>query len=165
MLESRSQWEQVVADGLTKREELEKRAAKLKGERIRPIALLQAQPKSKVRTTVTIEQLKQMLLDRKIPEDQIKIKTGEIDELEGIDLFDKKCEVRYILTVNALVEGWDCSYAYVLISVANLGAKVAVEQIIGRVIRMPNAKRKRMRHSIAAMCLRQRRISTKQRVV
>lgn len=143
VLESRSQWEQVVADGLTKRNELEKRANKLKGEYIRPIALLQAQPKSKVRSTVTVQQLKQMLLDKKIPEEQIKIKTSEVDELEGIDLFDKKCEVRYILTVNALAEGWDCSFAYVLISVANLGANVAVEQIIGRVIRMPNAKRKK----------------------
>ena len=142
VLESRSQWEQVVADGLMKREELEKRAKKLKGENIRPIVLLQAQPKSKVRATVTVEQLKQMLLGRKIPEEQIKIKTSETDELEGIDLFDKKCEVRYILTVNALAEGWDCSFAYVLISVANLGAKIAVEQIIGRIMRMPNARRK-----------------------
>ncbi len=142
VLESRTQWEQVVADGIAKRAELEKRASKLKGERIRPIALLQAQPKSKTKATVTVEALKQMLLDKKIPEEQIKIKTSELDELEGMDLFDKKCEVRYILTVNALAEGWDCSFAYVLISVANLGAKVAVEQIIGRVIRMPNAKRK-----------------------
>lgn len=143
VLESRTQWEQIVADGIAKRNELEKRADKLKGERIRPIALLQAQPKSKTKATVTVEALKQMLLDKKIPEEQIKIKTSEMDELEGIDLFDKKCEVRYILTVNALAEGWDCSYAYVLISVANLGAKVAVEQIIGRVIRMPNARRKK----------------------
>lgn len=142
VLESRTQWEQVVADGLMKREELEKRTKKLKGEYIRPIALLQAQPKSKVKATVTVEQLKQMLLDRKIPEEQIKIKTSDTDELEGINLFDKKCEVRYIITVNALAEGWDCSFAYVLISVANLGAKIAVEQIIGRVIRMPNARRK-----------------------
>ncbi|MDO8536943.1 MAG: DEAD/DEAH box helicase family protein [bacterium] len=142
VLESRSQWEQVVADGLAKREELEMRTKKLKGEYIRPIALLQAQPKSKVKATVTVEQLKQVLLDRRIPEEQIKIKTSDTDELEGINLFDKKCEVRYILTVNALAEGWDCSFAYVLISVANLGAKIAVEQIIGRVIRMPNAKRK-----------------------
>lgn len=142
VLESRTQWEQVVADGIIKRNELEKRADKLKGEKIRPIALLQAQPKSKTKATVTVEALKKMLLDKKIPEDQIKIKTSEVDELEGVDLFDKKCEVRYIITVNALAEGWDCSYAYVLISVANLGAKVAVEQIIGRVIRMPNAKKK-----------------------
>ena len=142
VLESRSQWEQVVLDGLMKRDELEKRAKKLKAESIRPIALLQAQPKSKTKATVTVEQLKTMLLKHKIPENQIKIKTSEVDELADIDLFDKKCEVRYILTVNALAEGWDCSFAYVLISVANLGAKVAVEQIIGRVIRMPNAKRK-----------------------
>jgi len=142
VLESRAQWEQVVADGLAKRDELEAHTKKLKGEYIRPIALLQAQPKSKVRSTVTVEDLKQMLLDRNIPESQIKIKTSEVDELEGVDLFDKKNEVRYILTVSALSEGWDCSFAYVLISVANLGAKVAVEQIIGRVIRMPNAKRK-----------------------
>jgi type III restriction enzyme len=142
VLESRTQWEQVVADGIAKRDELEKRAKKLKGEYIRPIVLLQAQPKSTVRATITIEQLKKMLLARKIPEEQIKIKTSEIDELEGIDLFSKKCEVRYILTVNALAEGWDCSFAYVLVSVANLGAKVAVEQIIGRVLRMPNARRK-----------------------
>ena len=142
VLESRTQWEQVVADGIAKREELEKRAKKLKGEYVRPIALLQAQPKSTTRATLTVEQLKQMLLDKKIPEEQIKIKISGTDELEGIDLFSKKCEVRYILTVNALAEGWDCSFAYVLISVANLGAKVAVEQIIGRVIRMPNARRK-----------------------
>lgn len=142
VLESRTQWEQVVSDGIMKRNELEKRAEKLKGEKIRPIALLQAQPKSKTKATVTVEALKQMLLEKKIPEEQIKIKTSDVDELEGVDLFDKKCEVRYILTVNALAEGWDCSYAYVLISVANLGAKVAVEQIIGRVIRMPNAKKK-----------------------
>lgn len=142
VLESRTQWEQVVADGIAKREELEKRAKKLKGEYIRPISLLQAQPKSGVRATITIEQLKQFLLDRNIPEEQIKIKISGKDELEGIDLFSKKCEVRYILTVNALAEGWDCSFAYVLISVANLGAKIAVEQIIGRVIRMPNARRK-----------------------
>ncbi len=142
VLESRSQWEQVVSDGLMKREELEKRTKKLKGEYIRPIALLQAQPKSSVRATITVEQLKKMLIDKGIKEAQIKIKTSDIDELENINLFDKKCEVRYILTVNALAEGWDCSFAYVLISVANLGARVAVEQIIGRVIRMPYAKRK-----------------------
>lgn len=142
VLESRSQWEQVVLDGIKKRDELERQAKKLKDEYVRPIALLQAQPKSKTRQTVTIEQLKQMLLDNKIPEEQIKIKTSEIDELDGLDLFDKKCEVRYILTVNALAEGWDCSNAYVLISVANLGEKVAVEQIIGRIMRMPSAHRK-----------------------
>ena len=142
VLASRTQWEQIVVDGIAKRDELEIRAKKLKGEYIRPIALLQAQPKSTVRSTVTVVELKALLLERGIREDHIKIKTGEVDELVGIDLYSKSCEVRYIITVNALIEGWDCSFAYVLISVANLGAKVAVEQIIGRIIRMPNAHRK-----------------------
>ncbi len=142
VLESRSQWEQVISDGIAKREELEKRAKKVKGEYIRPIALIQANPKNKANEERAIDEIKKLLLEKKIPEEQIKIKTGNVNELSDINLFDKKCEVRYVLTVMALTEGWDCSFAYVLISVANLGAKVAVEQIIGRVMRMPNARRK-----------------------
>src|SRR3990167_8421197 len=121
---------------------LEKDAKKIKGEYIRPIALLQAQPKSKGGHSVTVEQLKDFLLERKISADEIAIKTSEKNELEGVDLFSKSCKIRYIITVNALAEGWDCSFAYVLVSVANLGSKIAVEQIIGRIIRLPNAKRK-----------------------
>jgi superfamily II DNA or RNA helicase len=143
VLQSRTQWEQAVTDGIEKQKDLERRANKLKGEYIRPIVLLQAQPKSKVRETVTVDALKKLLLDKKIPEEQIKIKTGDLDELGDTDLFNKDCKVKYIITVNALNEGWDCSFAYVLVSVANLGAKIAVEQIIGRVIRMPNAKKKK----------------------
>ena len=81
-------------------------------------------------------------MERKIPAEEIAIKTSEKNELDGVDLFSKTCKIRYIITVNALAEGWDCSFAYVLISVANLGSKIAVEQIIGRIIRMPYAKRK-----------------------
>ncbi|MDO8468186.1 MAG: DEAD/DEAH box helicase family protein [Candidatus Peribacter sp.] len=142
VLESATQWNNSVARGVEKRNELEKEAKKLKGEYIRPIALIQAQPKSKTSPSVTVEQIKEYLLNAKISEDEIAIKTSERNDLEGIDLFSKKCKVRYIITVSALAEGWDCSFAYVLISVANVGAKIAVEQIIGRIIRMPYAKRK-----------------------
>ncbi len=139
VLESAAQWQNTVERGLEKRIELEKSAKKIKGEYIRPIALLQAQPRDE---NITVENLKQFLLDRKIPADEIAIKTSEKNELDGVDLFSKSCKIRYIITVNALAEGWDCSFAYVLISVANLGSKIAIEQIIGRIIRMPNAKRK-----------------------
>ena len=91
---------------------------------------------------MSVENLKAFLLERKIPAEEIAIKTSEKNELDGIDLFSRTCKIRYIITVNALAEGWDCSFAYVLISVANLGSKIAVEQIIGRIIRMPYAKRK-----------------------
>ncbi len=72
-----------------------------------------------------------------IPEDQIKIKTAEIDELKGINLMDKNCPVRYIITVNALKEGWDCPFAYILASLADKSSAVDVEQILGRVLRQP----------------------------
>ena len=142
VLESATQWNNSVARGIEKQDELEKDAKKIKGEYIRPIALIQAQPKSKTSPSVTVDQIKEYLLSAKISEDEIAIKTSERNDLEGVDLFSRKCKIRYIITVSALAEGWDCSFAYVLISVANVGAKIAVEQIIGRIIRMPYAKRK-----------------------
>ena len=142
VLESSTQWQNSIARGIEKRAGLEKQVKKLKNEYIRPIVLLQAQPESKISNNVTVEQLKEHLLTAKIPAEEIAIKTSKQNDLEGVNLFSKKCKIRYIITVNALAEGWDCSFAYVLVSVANVGAKIAVEQIIGRIIRMPNAKKK-----------------------
>tara|TARA_B110000977_G_C11008517_1_gene466736 strand:- start:310 stop:1116 length:807 start_codon:yes stop_codon:yes gene_type:complete len=106
------------------------------GKYIRPIVLFQAQPKTKNDNT-TFEKLKTQLLGLAIPENQIKIKTANIDELKGIDLMDKECEVRYIITINALKEGWDCPFAYILASLADKSSAVDVEQILGRVLRQP----------------------------
>jgi superfamily II DNA or RNA helicase len=140
-LESAARWQNALENGIEKRDKLEKIASKLKGEYIRPIALLQAQADTG-ETSVTVDSIKNFLLERKIPAEQIAIKTSKRNEIDGIDLMSRSCEIRYIITVSALAEGWDCSFAYVLVSVANLGAKIAVEQVIGRVIRMPQAKRK-----------------------
>lgn len=106
------------------------------GKYIRPIVLFQAQPKTNDDNT-TFEKLKEQLLSLGIPENQIKIKTANIDELKGIDLMDKSCEVRYIITINALKEGWDCPFAYILASLADKSSAVDVEQILGRVLRQP----------------------------
>ncbi|MDP3758236.1 MAG: hypothetical protein Q8Q86_00805, partial [Candidatus Daviesbacteria bacterium] len=139
VLESAAQWQNALIRGIEKRIELEKDAKKIKGEYIRPIALLQAQSKA---GDVTVETIKEFLLERKVPQEEIAIKISGKNELEGVDLFSKSCKIRYIITVNALAEGWDCSFAYVLVSVANLGSKIAVEQIIGRIIRLPYARKK-----------------------
>ncbi len=140
VLESHTQWQSAILQGVLRRGELEKIAKK---EKIRPIALLQAESDRADKECVTVDKIKEFLTkDRKIPEEEIAIKTSKSNELEGVDLFAKNCKVRYIITVNALAEGWDCSFAYVLISVANIGSKIAVEQIIGRIMRMPFAKRK-----------------------
>ena len=74
-----------------------------------------------------------------IPSEQIAIKTADVNELKNVDLLSKTCEIRYIITVNALKEGWDCPFAYILATLANKTSKVDVEQIVGRVLRQPHA--------------------------
>jgi type III restriction enzyme len=117
-------------------ETLAKKQEDIGGKYIRPIVLFQAQSKTKEDNT-TFEKLKIQLLSLGIPDEQIKIKTANIDELKGIDLMDKECEVRYIITINALKEGWDCPFAYILASLADKSSSVDVEQILGRVLRQP----------------------------
>jgi type III restriction enzyme len=51
--------------------------------------------------------------------------------------------VRYVITVEALKEGWDCSFAYVLCSLQNVRSGKDVEQLLGRVLRMPYAVRRK----------------------
>ena len=106
------------------------------GRYIRPIVLFQAQPKNAADNT-TFEKLKEKLIELKIPAEQIKIKTANINEIKDIDLTAKDCPVRYIITVNALKEGWDCPFAYILASLADKSSAVDVEQILGRVLRQP----------------------------
>lgn len=106
------------------------------GKYIRPIVLFQAQPRNADDNT-TFEKLKEKLIELKIPEEQIKIKTANLNELKNEDLMSKDCPVRFIITVNALKEGWDCPFAYILASLADKSSAVDVEQILGRVLRQP----------------------------
>lgn len=141
ILESVSQWQQAIIRGVNKRKELEEIAKKDKNEYVRPIALFQAEQEKESDKRITVQKIKDILIkEAKISEEEIAIKTATTDQLEGNNLFSKKCPIRYIITVNALAEGWDCSFAYLLISVANIGSKISVEQIIGRIVRLPNAK-------------------------
>jgi type III restriction enzyme len=134
---------EVINNALHLQRKLENLAKKQEaegGKYIRPIVLFQAQPKTKDDNT-TFEKLKEQLLGLGIPESHIKIKTANIDELKGIDLMSKECEVRYIITINALKEGWDCPFAYILASLADKSSSVDVEQILGRVLRQPYVQR------------------------
>ncbi len=146
-LESREDWKELLSDALAVRKDLEKTALQeqnLTGEYIRPIMLLQAQPKRKDQETLTVEVVKSCLIeDHKIPEEQIAIATGDIKELPETGIAKPDCQIRFVITVNALREGWDCPFAYVLCSVAELRASTAVEQILGRIMRLPKAKRKK----------------------
>jgi type III restriction enzyme len=130
---------EVINSALQLRGKLEAQAKeeeKNGGKYIRPIVLFQAQPKSASDNT-TFEKLKEKLIELKIPAEQIKIKTANINEIKDVDLLSNDCPVRYIITVNALKEGWDCPFAYILASLADKSSAVDVEQILGRVLRQP----------------------------
>ena len=145
LTEFRDQWEQAVFAAIAKRQELEKLAdrevAQGLGGYLRPLVLFQA---SKVNGDVPVTMLKDFLIDKaKILESEIAVVTGEQKELDGIDVTDPKCPIKYIITVQALKEGWDCPSAYVLCSVANIASNTDTIQLLGRVMRQPNAKRRK----------------------
>lgn len=145
-LETRGDWKEVASDALRARRDLETIALQEQqqtGEHIRPIVLFQAQAKSQTKATLTVEVVKKALIeDHKIPESEIAVATGQTRELDDVNLFDPACPIKYIITVQALKEGWDCSFAYVLCSVADIGSAKAVEQLLGRILRLPHARRK-----------------------
>lgn len=136
-------WQSAVFGAVQTRQWLETEAqqAQAAGDAyVRPIVLFQAQ---NVNDAVPPEALRQHLINElHIPEDQIAIATGNQRDLDGVDVFSPATQLRYIITVQALREGWDCPFAYVLCSLQPLSSATAVEQLLGRVLRMPYAKRR-----------------------
>ncbi|MDC0865090.1 DEAD/DEAH box helicase family protein [Rickettsiaceae bacterium] len=139
ILSDPSSWEQAIVNSIQTRQKLEDIAKKDKNY-IRPIVLFQAQNKDQ---EITEKVLKDYLIENEgIPVEQIAIATGGKKELDNIDLLDPNCPIRYVITVQALKEGWDCPFAYVLCSVANTKSEGSVEQLLGRVLRMPYAEKR-----------------------
>ena len=137
---NRDKQSEVLIDTIDLRRNLEKRAEaeyQKTGKYIRPIALFQAQPKGK-EDAATFEKLRDELKNAGIPAEHIAIRTADVNELKNVDLLSPECPVRYIITVNALKEGWDCPFAYILASLANKTSQVDVEQILGRILRLPH---------------------------
>ena len=137
---NRDSQSEVLIDAIDLRNKLEEIANAeyaRTGKYIRPIALFQAQPKGKEDAT-TFEKLRDKLVDAGIPAEQIAIRTADVNELKNTDLMSPSCPIRYIITVNALKEGWDCPFAYILASLANKTSQVDVEQILGRILRLPH---------------------------
>ena len=131
----------VMFDAIQLRGQIERQAIeeeKAGGKYIRPIVLFQAQPKGK-EDAATFEKLKEQLVEGGIRKEQIAIKTADVNDLINVDLLSRDCEICYIITVNALKEGWDCPFAYILATLANKTSKVDVEQIVGRILRQPYA--------------------------
>ena len=141
---NRTSLQSVIQDAIQLRGSIEKHAQDEEtagGEYIRPIVLFQAQPNIKGKDNETFDRIKQKLVDIGVPENEIAIKTSDVDDLKDTDLMSRDCKIRYIITVNALKEGWDCPFAYILASLANKTSKVDVEQIVGRILRQPYTRK------------------------
>ena len=136
---------EVILDAIDLRNKLEELAAAeyaVSKKYIRPIVLFQAEPKGKEEAT-TFEKIREKLIGYDIPAEQIAIRTADVNELKNTELMSADCPIRYIITVNALSEGWDCPFAYILASIANKTSQVQVEQILGRILRLPHTTQHR----------------------
>ena len=136
-------WPAAVFGAVQTQRKLEAEALKDEAEGhgyVRPIVLFQAQ---NVGDEMPPEALRSYLINElKLPEAQVVVATGTTRGLEDLDLAARDCPVRFIITVQALREGWDCPFAYVLCSLQKLSSATAVEQLLGRVLRMPYAQRR-----------------------
>ncbi|HUG89256.1 MAG TPA: DEAD/DEAH box helicase family protein [Planctomycetaceae bacterium] len=141
-------WKDVLTQARDKRDALARIAAEHAGSAapdrlIRPIVLVQVERTGRDQREAGLihsEQVKEYLMERLgVPEQAIAIKSAQRDELnvEGLDLLDPGCPVEWIITKSALQEGWDCPFAYILVSLNNTGSGRSMTQLVGRILRQP----------------------------
>ncbi len=145
--ESRADWKHALATAKQKLDELQKDAAKVRnneGRYIRPILLVRVERTGKDqrdKAHIHAEDVREYLVEKMGAQpEQIKVKSAELDELDKVDLLSDICPVRYIITKDALREGWDCPFAYILAVLSKTTAATALTQMVGRVMRQPGAK-------------------------
>lgn len=150
LLETEPDDQKCLAEAINKREELAQmaRMEERKGAPyIRPLVLIQSEKRSKLKETRDADWVKaELIKNHNIPVEEIIIATGDERGLEQVEkefpkgIFDEKCPVKFIITQQALAEGWDCAFAYILVSMAELKNEKSVEQLLGRILRQPQAK-------------------------
>lgn len=145
-------WQDSLLASFEKRNDLEKKAKIYEGntgEYIRPICLIQVERTGKDQRDkkyIHAEDAKEYLIKKcNVPESHIAIKSSEKDDIEGINLLSRGCEIRYIITKQALQEGWDCSFAYVLTILTNPTSATGITQLVGRILRQPYARKTKIK--------------------
>jgi len=149
VLETEPNWQQCLADAIGRRDALHKLADEERragSAYLRPLVLIQSEPRRAGVETLDFERVKnELITNHGIPASEIVVATGEEKGLEQIDadyklgIADPACPVKFVITQKALAEGWDCPFAYILVSMASLSSATAVEQLLGRVLRQPGA--------------------------
>ena len=149
VLQTEPNWQQCLADAIGRRDALHQLADEERrggAAYLRPLVLIQSEPRRSGIETLDFERVRQELIsNHAIPANQIVVATGDEKGLEQIDadyklgIADPACPVKFVITQKALAEGWDCPFAYILVSMASLSSATAVEQLLGRVLRQPGA--------------------------
>lgn len=147
VLETEPNWQQCLADAIGRRDALHKLADEERrsgAAYLRPIVLIQAEARRAGVETLDVDRVREELITNQgIPASEIVVATGEEKGLEQLEahyklgIADPACPVRFVITQKALAEGWDCPFAYILVSMASLHSSTAVEQLLGRVLRQP----------------------------
>ena len=150
---SSSSWQSTLKSALAKQREIERKARELRDETnryIRPIILIQVERTGSDQRGsgfIHAEDVKKALLASNFREAEIAIKTADQNDLnqpENQDLLSPTNQVRAIITKQALQEGWDCPFAYVLCSLTASSNLSAVTQLIGRILRQPHGLKTRV---------------------
>ena len=143
----KTDWKYTLSKAKECLDRLEQEARKLQGESgryIRPIMLIRVERVGKEQrdgTRIHSEDVRDyLMMQLKVPKAHIRRKTAEKDEIADEDLLSPYSTVRYILTKDALREGWDCPFAYVLTLLDSTNTPRALTQMTGRVLRQPDTE-------------------------
>lgn len=140
-------WQSCVQESLEKLNALQAAAEKLQGQTaryIRPILLVQVERTGKEQREagfIHADDAKDYLLRIGLTEQEIALKTSDVNDLKSANLLSPTCTIRAIITKQALQEGWDCPFAYVLCSLSASRNISAMTQLVGRILRQPDATR------------------------
>jgi type III restriction enzyme len=142
----RGDWKHTLTEAKEKLDELKEAAKKVErneGRYIRPILLIRVERTGKEqldKSEIHSEHVRKFLIEKLgVHPEQVKVKSAELNELGDEDLLSELSKVRFILTKDALREGWDCPFAYVLVVLSKTTARTALTQMVGRVMRQPHA--------------------------
>ncbi|MCY3823725.1 MAG: DEAD/DEAH box helicase family protein [Nitrospinae bacterium] len=141
-------WRSTLNAALAKLNTLHNEANKLRANTnhfIRPIMLVQVErtgADQRESGHIHAEDVSDCLLTAGFDDAEIAIKTAEQNDLnqpENQNLLSPTNRVRAIITKQALQEGWDCPFAYVLCALAANTNLHAMTQLVGRILRQPGA--------------------------
>ena len=141
-----TQWQYTLGEAHAHLELLEAEAKTFQhnsGRYIRPIAVVRVERTGKEQRSpdfIHAEDVREQLINLGVPADNIAVQSSEVKELDKVDLLSELCPVRWIITKAALMEGWDCPFAYMLVMLDNTRARTAITQLVGRVMRQPQAR-------------------------